>query len=889
MGRFKSKTASFTFVTAHYRHFYAAVLTARAFIERQWTSSVLAYYIGVSWLAWSIGLLCLTDETYKFGEWNWVQYVFWMAAALGETMVGWLWTVGMLRPKPGTIFSIYDYLFLGIFIARYTLEIFTALLCVIQMFSRRHQHAYERAPLLATSATTTETYGATSASSEQQRDETSRKGEPSAFSNFFGKMRKLLPYIWPHKSVWLQLLVVICFLLMIAGIIVNVLAALAIGRVVDGFEQDKGKFAWGAVLVYVGLRFLQGGSGLIQAMQNWLWIPIGQYTTREISVKMFSHLHGLSLQFHINRKTGEVLRVMDRGTNSIVQLLSQILFQVFPALANIVVAVFVCATIFTPPFGLIIFLTMSLYLFVTISLTEWRTKYRRTMIELDNSARTKAVDSLLNFETVKYYGAEDFEINRYKNAVIEYQKADWLSSTSLNILNLAQNAVISGGLLAGCLLFAWEVSQGRLTSGAFVTFNIYMMQLYTPLHFFGTYYRMIQSNFIDMEKMLTLFEEQQTVKDVPNAKDLNVKEGHVVFDNVSFSYDPRQTALNGISFSIPKGATVALVGPSGGGKSTILRLLFRFYDPDSGHIYIDGQDIKRVRQESLRHNIGVVPQDTVLFNDTVLYNIGYGNLNAPEDAIFKAAKAAQIHDKILQFPDGYETRVGERGLRLSGGEKQRVAIARTILKDPPIILLDEATSALDTGTERQIQQALSIMTKDRTTLVIAHRLSTIVNADLILVVKDGRVVESGSHEELIKQGEDGIYYEMWQKQLHDDNDNEINGGIHANGNGLTGKDSLAPVVPETTQAASVPPTVPQIDTTRSRNATEQSDNSGAMVSSPTELENNNQQEQEQEQGQSGTATPENQEEEEPTTSNVQSPPKNKKKKRRSKSRKGTTF
>ncbi|KAI9251944.1 hypothetical protein BDA99DRAFT_444174 [Phascolomyces articulosus] len=826
----------------------AVVLTARAFIEHQWTSSVLAYYIAVSWLSWTIGMVCLTDETYKFGEWNWVQYIFWMAAALGETMVGWLWTVGMLRPKPGTIFSLYDYIFLGIFIVRYVMEVLTVLLCVIQMFSRRQHNASEREPLLGVTATT-ETYGTTAAA--EGHDETSRKGEPSAFSNFFQKMRKLLPYIWPHKSIWLQLLVVVCFLLMITGIFVNVLVALAIGRVVDGFEQDKGKFAWGAVLVYVGLRFLQGGSGLIQALQNWLWIPIGQYTTREISVKMFSHLHGLSLQFHINRKTGEVLRVMDRGTNSIVQLLSQILFQVFPALANIVVAVFVCATLFTPPFGLIVFITMSLYLFVTISLTEWRTKYRRTMIELDNSARTKAVDSLLNFETVKYYGAEDFEINRYKNAVIEYQKADWLSSTSLNILNLAQNAVISGGLLAGCLLFAWEVAQGRLTSGAFVTFNIYMMQLYTPLHFFGTYYRMIQSNFIDMEKMLALFEEQQTVKDVPGAKNLAVTDGHVVFDNVAFSYDPRQTALNGISFSIPKGATVALVGPSGGGKSTILRLLFRFYDPDSGHIYIDGQDIKKVRQESLRHNIGVVPQDTVLFNDTVLYNIGYGNLNAPEDAIFKAAKAAQIHDKILQFPDGYETRVGERGLRLSGGEKQRVAIARTILKDPPIILLDEATSALDTGTERQIQQALSIMTKDRTTLVIAHRLSTIVNADLILVIKDGRVVESGNHEELIKQGEDGVYYEMWQKQLHDDNDTETN-GLHIN-------------VPES--------------------------NRDEIVSSPTEMENSQQQEQEQEQEpqQSGSATPENQDEEGTTTSNVQSSSKNRKKKKRSKSRKGTIF
>ncbi|KAI9314851.1 hypothetical protein BX666DRAFT_1964047 [Dichotomocladium elegans] len=752
----------------------AFVFVTRAILDRHWTSSVLAYYIGVSWLAWVIALVCVADETHKFGVWSWVQYIFWMAAALGETTVAWLWTVAFVRPNPGTVFSTYDYAFFAVFVARYILELGIVLLCVIQMFTARHaQSAEEAAPLLTGDGNASQ-YGATPPVSTPRSSPNGQSG----FSNFFSKMRKLMPYIWPHKSTWLQILVVVCFSLMLLGLVVNALTPLQIGRVVDSLGAGKGTFLWGAVLGYVGLRFLQGGSGLIQSMQNWLWIPIGQYTTREVSVRMFSHLHSLSLQFHINRKTGEVLRVMDRGTSSIVQLLSQILFQVLPALANILVAVVLFWFYFSPIFGVIVFVTMSLYLFVTITLTEWRTKYRRTMIELDNNARTKAVDSLLNFETVKYYGAEAFEIRRYQDAIIEYQKADWMSSSSLNILNLAQNAVISAGLLAGCLMFAWEVSEGNLSAGDFVAFNTYMMQLYAPLHFFGTYYRMIQQNFIDMEKMLALFEEQQTVQDAPGAKDIKVKEGHVVFDNVTFSYDPRQKALNGISFSIPKGATVALVGPSGGGKSTILRLLFRFYDPSAGHIYIDGQDIKQVTQESLRRNVGVVPQDTVLFNDTILYNIAYGKIDAPEDEIFNAAKAAQIHEKILSFPDGYDTKVGERGLRLSGGEKQRVAIARTILKDPPIILLDEATSALDTTTERQIQQALSAMTKDRTTLVIAHRLSTIVNADLILVIKDGRVVEQGTHEELIRQGTpmnggpEGVYYEMWQKQLHDDSDGE---------------------------------------------------------------------------------------------------------------------
>lgn len=628
-----------------------------------------------------------------------------------------------------------------------------------------NQQNSESSPLL----NSTSNYGATDDIITTSKDE-----NRSGYHDFWNKLRKVMPYIWPRHDRHLQLLVAVCFLLMCLGLAINVFTPLQIGKVVDKFNQEPETFAWAAVLAYVGFKFLQGGSGLIQAMQNWLWIPIGQFTTREVSVKLFAHLHSLSLHYHINRKTGEVLRTVDRGTNSIVQLLSQIVFQIFPALANILIAVVVFSVRFSLPFGLIVFATMALYLYTTITLTEWRNSFRRKMNELDNFARTKAVDSLLNFETVKYYNAEGFEVNRYDKAIVEYQKADYINSVSLNVLNLAQNAVITGGLLAGSLLFAYEVSRGTLTAGDFVSFNVYMMQLYTPLHFFGTYYRMIQQNFIDMEKMFDLFEVEESVKDVEGASDLFVTDGNVKFDNVSFSYDNRQTALNSISFSIPKGATVALVGPSGGGKSTILRLLFRFYDPNSGHIYIDGQDISQVKQSSLRKNIGVVPQDTVLFNDTILYNIRYGDVNASDEDVYRAAKAAQIHDKILSFPDGYDTKVGERGLRLSGGEKQRVAIARTILKNPPIILLDEATSALDTTTERYIQDALADMTKGRTTLVIAHRLSTIVNSDLILVVKDGTVVECGSHDELIQNAlvnqNDGIYYEMWHKQLDDHHD-----------------------------------------------------------------------------------------------------------------------
>ncbi|OAD77785.1 hypothetical protein PHYBLDRAFT_131334 [Phycomyces blakesleeanus NRRL 1555(-)] len=670
----------------------------------------------------------------------------------------------------GTIFSVFDSALLAVFVVRYIVIIFIAILSVIHFLSRSLPQSKTQ-PLLS-SLDRNPNYGYGSTSSSHLEGHPIEPDKISSVSNFFSKLKKVLPFIWPQNNLKLQLTVLLCFALMVIGLVINVFTPLQIGKLVDGMKDNPGKFAWATVLSFIALKFLQGGSGLIQVIQNWLWIPIAQHTTRNISVKMFSHLHSLSIQFHIDRKTGEVLRVMDRGTSSIVQLLNQIVFQVFPALANILIAVFVFYSRFSPPFGLIVLATMVLYLYATIKLTEWRNNFRRQMNMIDNDARAKAVDSLLNFETVKYYGNEEYEIERYKNAIVEYQKADWKCSISLNILNLTQNTIITTGLLAGSLLFAWEVSRGQLTAGDFVAFNIYMMQLYTPLHFFGMYYRMIQQSFIDMEKMLELFEEKNTIQDVPDAKELVIKQGDVIFDNVSFSYNSSQANLKNISFSIPKGTTAALVGPSGGGKSTLLRLLFRFYDPTSGRILIDGQDISKVKQNSLRDKIGVVPQDTVLFNDTILYNIRYGDVEATEEQVINAAKAAQIHDRIMSFPDGYNTKVGERGLRLSGGEKQRVAIARTILKNTSVILLDEATSALDNTTERQIQIALDKMTEDRTTLVIAHRLSTIVNANLILVIKDGQIVESGSHEELIKQTASkinkGVYFEMWQKQQNEE-------------------------------------------------------------------------------------------------------------------------
>lgn len=397
----------------------------------------------------------------------------------------------------------------------------------------------------------------------------------------------------------------------------------------------------------------------------------------------------------------------------------------------------------------------------------------------DNAQKARSVDSLLNFETVKYYGAEKYEVECYREAILKYQTEEWKSTITLNILNTVQNVIVCAGLLAGSLLCAWMVyAQKGLTVGDYVLFATYIIQLYVPLNWFGTFYRAIQKNFIDMENMFDLLREEQEILDPPGAPELNVVRGSVDFSNVTFGYTPERFVLKNVSFTVPAGKTVALVGPSGAGKSTIIRLLFRFYDIDSGAIMIDGQNIKAVSQQSLRKTIGVVPQDTVLFNNSIKYNIQYGRVDAPEADVLTASRSADIHEKIMTFPDKYETQVGERGLRLSGGEKQRVAIARTILKSPFIVLLDEATSALDTQTERNIQTALQKVCANRTTIIVAHRLSTIIHADEILVLKDGAIVERGRHEQLLLTK--GIYYDMWNQQLQS---LETDGGEETKANG----------------------------------------------------------------------------------------------------------
>uniref|UniRef100_A0A1L8DUM0 ATP-binding cassette sub-family B member 6 n=1 Tax=Nyssomyia neivai TaxID=330878 RepID=A0A1L8DUM0_9DIPT len=593
-------------------------------------------------------------------------------------------------------------------------------------------------------------------------------GNQSTFRNAWGKIRTLAPFLWPKKDFFLQFRVTICFVLLLGGRVINLYVPIYNKKIVDSLTANPMTFRWDWILIYVMFKFLQGGGtgsmGLLNNLRSYLWIRIQQYTTREIELELFRHLHSLSLRWHLSRKTGEVLRVMDRGTDSINNLLNYILFSIVPTIVDIIVAVVFFVAAFNGWFGLIVFLTMSFYIIATVTVTEWRTKFQRRMNLADNAQKARSVDSLLNFETVKYYGAEQYEVDCYREAILKYQIEEWRSLITFNILNTTQNIIVCAGLLAGSMLCAYMVVYEKgLSVGDYVLFASYIIQLYVPLNWFGTYYRAIQKNFVDMENMFDLMREEQEVIDAPGAGSLSIVRGGIDFSNVSFGYSPEKLVLNNVSFTVPPGKTVALVGPSGAGKSTIVRLLFRFYDVTKGAIMVDGQNIKTVKQASLRKAIGVVPQDTVLFNNTIRYNIQYGRIDAVDIDVITAARSADIHERILTFPDQYDTQVGERGLRLSGGEKQRVAIARTILKSPYIVLLDEATSALDTQTERNIQAALRKVCANRTTIIVAHRLSTIIHADEILVLKDGIIVERGSHEDLLQK--DGVYSGMWNQQL----------------------------------------------------------------------------------------------------------------------------
>ena len=590
----------------------------------------------------------------------------------------------------------------------------------------------------------------------------------------FGQIKALaglLPYLWPAGRPDLKLRVAVAMVFLVLAKLATVTVPLVLKEAVDALtgEGAAGSGAAGAstllvlplglLLAYGAIRVAALGFG---ELRDSLFSAVEQNAVRRAALATFRHIHALSLRFHMERQTGGLSRAIDRGTKGIEFLLHFATFNVIPTLIEIALACGILWVMFDWRFAVVPFLTIAGYVVFTFKVTEWRIEIRKRMNDADNDANTKAIDSLLNFETVKYFGNEEHEARRYDIALQNYEKASVKSRGSLSVLNTGQSLIIALGITLLMVMAAQGVVAGTMTVGDFVLVNAYLLQLAMPLNFLGTVYREIKQSLIDLETMFKLLHSDAEVKDAPGAPALALSKGEIVFDNVSFGYDPRRPILKDVSFTVRAGNTVAIVGPSGAGKSTISRILFRFYDVLDGAVRIDGQDIRDVTQASLRAAIGIVPQDTVLFNDTVGYNVGYGRPSASDAEVHEAARLARIDGFVEGLPDGYDTMVGERGLKLSGGEKQRVAIARTILKGPRILLFDEATSALDTKTEREIQQSLREVSRDRTTLVIAHRLSTVVEADEILVLEAGRVVERGRHEALLARG--GIYAQMWARQ-----------------------------------------------------------------------------------------------------------------------------
>jgi len=581
-------------------------------------------------------------------------------------------------------------------------------------------------------------------------------------------IKSVLPYLWPKSRKDIQFRVVLAMLALVLGEILGLLAPYFYGVSVDalapGADEDQTIFmltagALGMVVAYGVMRILSVG---FSQLRDVIFAQVGQRALRQLALETFRHMHRLSLRYHITRKTGGLSRVMERGVKGVEFLLRFMLFSIGPLILKLLIV----AGIFYLEFGFIymaiVLITIVLYIWFTFSVTEWRVKVRKEMNDKDTDANQKAIDSLLNFETVKYFGAEEREALRYDESMRGYEAAALKTSYSLAFLNFGQTLLITGGLITVMILAAMAVQRGELSVGDFVMANAYMIQITMPLGFLGTVYREIRQALVDMGEMFDLLGQPQEVTDVANAEDLNIKGGQIEFDNVTFGYDSERIILSKLSFKIKKGETVAIVGPSGSGKSTIGRLLFRFYDVNNGSVKIDGQDIRDVTQASVHNSIGIVPQDTVLFNDTIGYNIAYGRKNASNDDIVEAAKSAKIHDFIISLTDGYNTTVGERGLKLSGGEKQRVGIARTLLKNPPILVLDEATSALDTETERNIQESLRGLGSGRSVITIAHRLSTVVDADQIFVLEKGVIVEKGTHDELLNLN--GRYTKMWHTQ-----------------------------------------------------------------------------------------------------------------------------
>jgi ATP-binding cassette subfamily B protein len=583
---------------------------------------------------------------------------------------------------------------------------------------------------------------------------------PGAPRNDWATIRTLLPYLWVYK--WRVMAAMVC---LVGAKVANIGVPLVLKKIIDALSISPSHpyallvLPLGALVAYGALRF---STTLFTELREFLFARVTQRAVRTIALKVFRHLHALSLRFHLNRQTGGMTRDIERGTRGVSSLVSYSLFSILPTLVEISLVLFYLGARYDPAFAIITGVALVTYIVFTIVVTEWRTHFRRTMNDLDSKANTRAIDSLINYETVKYFGNEDYEARRYDEGLQKYEQAAVRSQTSLSMLNSGQSLIIAAAVTA----ILWRATQGvidkTMTLGDLVLVNSFMLQLYIPLNFLGVIYREIKQSLADMERLFALLEQNREVADSPDAKPLVTHGAKVEFSHVEFSYDPKRQILFDVDFTIPAGTTTAVVGHSGSGKSTLSRLLYRFYDLQQGAIRIDGQDLRSVTQNSLRHAIGIVPQDTVLFNDTIEYNIAYGRPGASREDIVAAARAASIHDFIESLPDGYATMVGERGLKLSGGEKQRVAIARTLLKNPAILIFDEATSALDSKSEQAIQAQLKEIAKQRTTLVIAHRLSTIADAQQILVLDHGRIVERGTHAALIAA--DGLYKQMWDRQ-----------------------------------------------------------------------------------------------------------------------------